>query len=73
MTHENRLSSTERTRQLEESIARAMERYRNDFEAVRENSARLRAAREALEAENASTHVASRTPIRKARRTAGTY
>lgn len=71
-THQNQLSSAERTRQLEESIARAMDRYRNDFEAVREKSARLRAAREALETENTLKNNASRTPVRKVRRVAGT-
>lgn len=65
-TQQNHLSSAERTRQLGESIARAMERYKNDFEAVREKSAKLRAQREALEAENASTKAASRRPARKA-------
>jgi len=37
-----------------------MERYRSDFEAVREKSARLRAEREALEAENALTRAAGK-------------
>lgn len=71
-THQNQLSSAERTRQLEESIARAMDCYRNDFEAVREKSARLRAAREALETENTLKNSASRTPMRKVRRVAST-
>lgn len=52
-THQNQLSSAESRRQLDESIERAMERYRGEFEAVREKSARLRALREASEQEPA--------------------
>ncbi|MDQ0504126.1 hypothetical protein [Xanthobacter agilis] len=48
-THQTQLSSSERRRQLEESTAHAMERYRSDFEAVREKTSRLRAEREARE------------------------
>lgn len=44
------LSSGERKRQLEESVTRAMDVYKSDFEAVRDRTARLRAAREASEA-----------------------
>lgn len=54
-THQNTLSSAESRRQLDESIERAMDRYRTDFEAVRENSARLRAVREARDREAAAT------------------
>lgn len=64
--HQNHLSSADNRRQLEESIARAMERYRGDFEAIREKTSRLRAEREAREAESASTHPSSRRPARKA-------
>ena len=46
--HQNDLSSTERRRQLEESTARAMDRYKTELEAVRAKTSRLRAAREAL-------------------------
>jgi len=53
-TQPDRISSTDRRRQLEESISQAMARYRSDFEAVRANSARLRAQREAMEAEIAA-------------------
>ncbi|MEP9352567.1 hypothetical protein ABLE93_03100 [Xanthobacter sp. KR7-65] len=45
------LSSAERRRQLEESVATAMDRYKADFEAVRAKSSRLRAEREARDAE----------------------
>lgn len=37
-----------------------MDRYRTDFEAVRENSARLRALREARDRETAATPPAKR-------------
>lgn len=50
-THQSGLSSAERARQLEESTARAMERYKTDFEAVRAKTSKLRAAREAREAD----------------------
>lgn len=59
-TPQNHISTADSRRQLEESIGRAMERYRSDFEVVREKSARLRAEREALEAENASTRAAGK-------------
>lgn len=65
MTHQNTLSSADSRRQLEQSIERAMERYRSDFEAVREKSAKLRAQREALDAENASKAAAGRKSARK--------
>lgn len=52
--HQNTLSSAESRRQLDESIERAMDRYRTDFEAMRENSARLRAVREARDREAAA-------------------
>lgn len=45
--NQKQLSSAESRRQLEESVQRAMERYKSDFEAVRANSERLREAREA--------------------------
>lgn len=66
-THQGRLSSADSRRQLEESIARAMDRYRTDFEAVREKSAKLRAQREAAEAEaeNAAKGATVRKPARK--------
>lgn len=60
-THQNHISTADSRRQLEESIGRAMERYRSDFEAVREKSARLRAEREALETEHASTRAAGKS------------
>lgn len=47
--HQKAPSSAESRRQLEESVARAMERYKSDFEAVRANTVRLREAREAQE------------------------
>ncbi|MFG1344911.1 hypothetical protein V5F59_08450 [Xanthobacter autotrophicus DSM 431] len=50
-THQNNLSSAERRRQLEESTARAMERYRSEFEATRAKTSRLRAEREARQEE----------------------
>lgn len=45
--HQKQMSSAESRRQLEESVERAMERYKSDFEAVRAKSERLRMAREA--------------------------
>lgn len=50
--HQNHLSSAESRRQLEESTARALDRYRSEFEALRANTARLRSEREAREAES---------------------
>jgi len=64
-THQNHLSSTERARQLEESTARAMERYRSEFEALRARTARLRAEREAREAAAPAPPQKGRKPARK--------
>lgn len=50
-THRTTLSSAESRRQMEESIERAMTRYKSEFEAMREKSARLRALREAHDLE----------------------
>lgn len=50
-TQTEKVSSSDRRRQLEESVASAMVRYRSDYEAVRVNTARLREQREAREAE----------------------
>mgnify|MGYP000252798513 CR=1 FL=1 len=60
-----RISSSDRRRQLENSIAQAMDRYNSDFEAIRANTARLRALREAREAEAEALVVIS--PVRKRR------
>lgn len=66
--HQNTLSSAESRRQLDESIERAMDRYRTDFEAVRENSARLRAVREARDREAAATPASSKATKTTAKR-----
>ncbi|MFG1268723.1 hypothetical protein V5F40_12230 [Xanthobacter sp. DSM 14520] len=60
-----RISSSDRRRQLENSIAQAMDRYNSDFEAIRANTARLRALREAREAEAEALVVVA--PVRKRR------
>lgn len=65
-THQNVLSSADNRRRLDESISRAMERYKSDFEAVREKSARLRAARESLEKQTAEEPKAGK-PARRNR------
>lgn len=59
------LSSGERKRQLEESVTRAMDVYKSDFEAVRDRTAKLRAAREASEASEAAQQ-ASIAPLKAA-------
>lgn len=70
--NQKQLSSAENRRQLEESVERAMQRYKSDFEAVRANSARLREAREAQEADaEASKKViqpAAAAPRKRARK-----
>ena len=65
--HQNTLSSAESRRQLDESIERAMDRYRSDFEAVRENSARLRAVREERDREAAATAATKTTAKRRSK------
>ena len=52
-THRTTLSSAESRRQMEESIDQAMTRYKSEFEAMREKTARLRALREARDLEAA--------------------
>jgi len=64
--HQNLRSSADSRRQLEESVERAMARYRGDFEAVREKTARLRAEREMRESEEVPAPAPSRARSRKA-------
>lgn len=70
--NQKQLSSAENRRQLEESVERAMQRYKSDFEAVRANSARLREAREAqqadAEAREKVTPPAATPPRKRARK-----
>lgn len=49
------LSTGERQRQIEESVSRAMALYKREGDAVRANTERLRALREAHEAANPVT------------------
>lgn len=64
-----RLSSSDRKRQLEESIAQAMARCRSEHDAVLANTARLRALREAREAHEArEAELAPPPPPRKTRK-----
>lgn len=65
--HQKQQSSAENRRQLEESVSRAMERYKSDFEAVRAKSERLREAREARDDATAQKAPADPAPVKKKR------
>lgn len=66
--HQSNLSTADRRPQLEESTSRAMDRYRDEFEAQRAKTSRLRAEREAREASAAAELPPAAAPKPKRRR-----
>ncbi len=63
------LSTSERQRQMDESVKQAMALYQRDGDAMRANTARLKALREAHEAAAAAEKAAA-APVKKVRKTA---
>lgn len=66
--HQSNLSTADRRRQLEESTSRAMDRYRDDFEAQRAKTSRLRAEREARDAADPAPQAPAGTASPKPKR-----